>query len=389
MDNIGFTLPEPWTSVKEFTMLVSYLNEVEDPRINRRKLHPLVSILVIYLCACICGREDWEELSDFAKNREDFFKKLVPLPHGIPSKYTFARVLERIHPDLLQKITNDWRDNVFIVSKESEQIVLDGKKLRASRAGLEDRACYLVNAWASQRGCVISQKRVQDKANEIDAMNVILDELDLNNTTVSIDAIGCQKKLARKIIQNGGNYLFALKLNQEKTFNLATFYFDNFMRLDQAKANLSYCKSVEKAHGRIETRECYVLPAPKQLTENEKWPGLVSIGMIVSQRTINGKTSQEKRYYLSSLSVNAENFAQKVRNHWSIENSLHWVLDVDFNEDKSRVRTGFAPQNASWVRALALSLLKKEPTEMSIRRKINQAIDSTDYILKVLLFKGC
>ena len=389
MNNIDWSLPEPWTSVKEFTMLVSYLNEIEDPRIDRNKLHPLVSILVIYLCACICGREDWEELSDFAKNREDFFKKLVPLPHGIPSKYTFARVLERIHPDILQKITNEWRESIFITSKEGEQIVLDGKKLRASRSGSEEKACYLVNAWASQKGCVVSQKRVSDKANETAAMAEIIDEIDLAGTTVSIDAIGCQKNLARKITQKNGNYLFALKLNQEKALKIAASYFDTLLRMDRSEVDLNYFRSFEKGHGRLEERECYVLPAPHQLIKEEKWPGLATIGMVISQRTINGKTSQEKRYYLSSHSVDAESFAKKVRNHWSVENSLHWVLDVDFNEDQSRVRSEFAPQNASWMRTLALSMLKKEPTVMSIRRKINQAIDSTDYILKVLLNKGC
>ena len=389
MNNIGWSLPEPWTSVKEFTMLVSYLNEIEDPRIDRNKLHPLVSILVIYLCACICGREDWEELSDFAKNRENFFKKLVPLPHGIPSKYTFARVLERIHPDILQKITNEWRENIFITSKEGEQIVLDGKKLRASRSGEGKKACYLVNAWASQKGCVVSQKRVSDKANETEAMSVIIDEIDLEGTTVSIDAIGCQKNLARKITQKNGNYLFALKLNQEKALKIATSYFDTLLRMDRSEVDLNYFRSFEKGHGRLEERECYVLPAPQQLIKEEKWPGLATIGMVISQRTINGKTSKEKRYYLSSHSIDAESFAKKVRNHWSVENSLHWVLDVDFNEDQSRVRSEFAPQNASWMRALALSMLKKEPTVISIRRKINQAIDSTDYILKVLLNKGC
>lgn len=388
MNNIEFTLPEPWTSVKEFTMLVEYLNEIEDPRIDRRKLHPLVSILVIYLCACICGREDWGEIVDFAKNRLDFFKKLVPLPHGIPSKDTFSRVIERLHPTVLQRVTNDWRSNIFITSNEGEQIVLDGKKLRASRFGESTQACYLVNAWASQKGYVISQKRVHDKANETSAMSLIIDELDIANSIISIDAIGCQRNLASKIIKKHGDYLFALKTNQQKTYKLVESYFDTLLRLDQPKNDLNYNKTVEKSHGRLETRECYVLPAPKAILLGEKWPGLKSIVMVISQRTLNGKTSLEKRYYLSSLSVDALSFAKKVRNHWSIENSLHWVLDVDFSEDHSRIRSGFSPQNASWMRCLALSLLKNEPSKLSIRRKINFAIDSTDYILKVLLSKG-
>ena len=388
MYNIDFKLPEPWTSVKEFTMLVSYLNEIEDPRINRRKLHPLVSILVIYLCACICGREDWEEIVDFANIRLDFFKKLVPLPHGIPSKDTFSRVIERIHPSILQQVTNDWRNSIFIVSNEGEQIVLDGKKLRASRSGDESKACYLVNAWASKKSCVIAQKRVHDKANETEAMGLIIDEINLENATVSIDAIGCQRDLATKIIKKHGDYLFALKANQQNAHQIVKTYFDTLLALDKPKDALSYSESFEKGHGRLEHRECYVLPVPKPLSVGEKWTGLKTVIMIISQRTLNGKTSQEKRYYLSSLSVDAHTFAQKIRNHWSIENSLHWVLDVDFSEDRSRVRSGFSPQNSSWMRCLALSLLKKEPSKLSVRRKINLAIDSTDYILNVLLSKG-
>lgn len=389
MNNISYRLPEQWTSVKEFTMLLQSLNSIEDPRINRRKLHPLVSILVISLCAAIGGIVDWEEVVDFAQRREDFFKKLVPLPHGIPSKDTFARVIERIHPSILQAVTNEWRQSIEITSNVDDHIILDGKKLRASRDGDNKKACYLVNAWASKQGALITQKRVPDKENEMLAMLQIIETIDLAGSTVSIDAIGCQKSIARAIKSKKADYLLALKDNQHKKYSIAKEYFDVFERIGADPSNNSYYKTIEKGHGRIETRECYVLDAPAKFKGVDGWFGIKTIGMVVSQRCIKGINSIERRYYISSLPLDAKKIAQTIRNHWSIENSLHWVLDVDFCEDRCRIREGFSPQNLSWIRALALSLLKNDPQKISIKRKIRWAVDDSNYILKILLNSGC
>lgn len=217
-------------------------------------------------------------------------------------------------------------------------------------------------------------------------MKIIVDNIDLNGAIVSIDAIGCQVELAEKIIQKDGDYLFALKGNQQTSFDIVVDCFNHRANELLNKPD-QYHKTVEKDHGRIETRECFTMSAPAEL--KQKWPGLKTIGMVVSQRYIKGKTSKEARHYLTSRSLTAEKFAQKVRKHWSVENSLHWVLDVNFGEDKCRIRSGFAAQNASWFRCLAISLLKSEPSKLSIHRKMLAAGDNLTYLKKVLFNTIC
>jgi Transposase len=384
MNDIEVSIKQQKFKSKNFNMLLEELSVIEDPRIDRRKLHPLQSILVIYLCAGICNRTGWDEVFDFAKSREGFFKKLLPLPHGIPSADTFSRVIERIHPKILQQVLLAWIQWVRQETTGDErQISLDGKTLKLSHGSSEEqRACHIVNAWSDSQNLVIAQVAVREKSNEIIAMKEIINYIDVEGTVVSIDAMGCQTDLAESIVSKKGDYFFALKANQQNTLTTVKTHFENIKK-EAYRATDQYYKSVEKDHGRIEVREYFVAEAPTSL--GKKWCQLKTIGTVISTRTIKGKTSTEQRYFITSLCCNAESFARRVRKHWGIENSLHWILDVDFGEDKCRIRSGFAPQNASWFRCLALSLLKNEPTKLSIRRKILMAGDSLSYLIKVLL----
>jgi predicted transposase YbfD/YdcC len=385
MNNIDKKIAELLFNGKEFGGLISTLEIIEDPRIDRNKLHPLESILAIYLCATICGREGWDEVYDFAVARQEELELLVCLPHGIPSPFTFARVIERINTKLLQDVTNQWRKSA-INQANQKQIAIDGKALRGSKTQ-ENNGCYIVNAWDGISSMVLAQQKVQGKGHELEGMKFLVRNMDLKDTIVSMDALGCQTELAEIIIRQKGNYLFALKMNQKALYTDVKNYFNE--QLAQKSNDLLPYQTIEKGHGRIEKREYFVSPIPSELESQKGWKKLTSIGTVISSCTRSGKTSVQQRYFISSAKFTAENFAYGVRNHWSIENSLHWVLDVDFREDACRIRRGFAPENVSWFRCLALSLLKQEPSKKSIRKKMFLASDDFEYLLKVLLSKGC
>lgn len=388
MSDISISIDEQKLNGKNFKGLLEKLNLIEDPRVDRRKLHPLQSILAIYLCATVCNRTGWDEVFDFAQNREAFFSGMLHLPNGIPSADTFSRVIERIHPKMLQQVLLDWLSSSQQAKAEGERLLsLDGKTLRSSYgSNVKEKARHIVRAWAGGQNLVVAQEEVDGKGNEITAMKTIIENTDLEGAVVSIDAMGCQVEFAENIIKKHGNYLFALKGNQSGTLDVVKACFAE-KDFDHIKSLGQYHKTIEKDHGRIDTREYIIMKAPAIL--KQKWHGIKTVGLVFSQRYVKGKTSSEYRYFITSLACTAEKFAQKVRGHWSIENSLHWVLDVDFGEDLCRIRTGFAPQNVSWFRCLAISLLKGEPARLSIRRKMLKAGDSLTYLKKVLFNTTC
>ena len=387
MNDIETSISQENLKSKNFDILLKELSLIDDPRVDRRKLHPLKSILAIYLCATICRRTGWDEVYDFAKNRECFFKKIVPLPYGIPSADTFSRVVERIHPKMLQQVLLAWLQQIReVATGDGRQISLDGKTLKLSHGSSnEKRACHIVNAWSNSQSLVLAQEAVRDKSNEIVAMREVVKNIDLEGALVSIDAIGCQADLAESIVNKKGDYLFALKGNQPTTLQAVKAVFEP-TELDKLKASGRYYKTVEKDHGRIDVREYFTTEAPDFLSQ--KWRNIKTIGIAISSRTIKGKTSIDVRYFITSLDCDTKNFGLKVRRHWAVENSLHWVLDVDFGEDLCRIRTGFSPQNVSWFRCLALTLLKNEPTKLSIKRKMLKAGDDLSYLIKVLFNSG-
>ena len=374
--------------------LVEHLSEVPDPRIDRRKEHELIDLLVIAICTLLCAGETFNDMEDFGKAKYEWFKTFLNLRNGIPSHDTFNRVFALLDPkeflDCFLRWTQSLRQAVA-----QEIVALDGKALR--RALNKDQSIkYVVSAWAESNGLVLGQLKVADKSNEITAVPQLLRVLELSGCIVTIDAMGCQKNIAKEIKEADADYVLALKGNQEtvheevKTFLDATLEERQTPRavgakLSKAAANLASLQTVEKDHGRVETRRYYQSDQLDWFADRCKWEGLQSVGMVESVREVEGKTTVERRYYLSSLSLGIETFARAVRSHWGVENKVHWIMDVCFREDQSRARTGHAAENLASLRRLALNLLKREQTKKrGIRGKQLNASWEHAYLLKLL-----
>ena len=376
------------------TSLVAHFAQVPDPRIDRRKDHDLVDILVMGVCTLLCAGETFNDMEDFGKVKYDWFKSFLRLRNGIPSHDTFNRVFAALDPkeflDCFLRWTQSLREAV-----PQEIVALDGKALR--RALNKDQSVkYVVSAWAESNGLVLGQLKVADKSNEITAVPELLRVLELSGCIVTIDAMGCQKKIAKEIIEADADYVLALKGNQEtvhqemKSFLDATLLEQQTPRLPGAKlstaaATLAPVETVEKDHGRLETRRYFQSDQLNWFADRPKWEGLKSVGMVESTREVDGKTTVERRYYLSSLPLGAETFARAVRSHWGVENKVHWVMDVCFREDQSRARAGYAAENLATLRRLALNLLKREKTKKrGIRGKQLNASWDHAYLLRLL-----
>jgi len=376
------------------TSLVAHFAQVPDPRIERRKDHDLVDILVIGVCTLLCAGESFNDMEDFGKAKYDWFKSFLRLRNGIPSHDTFNRVFAALDPkeflDCFLRWTQSLREAV-----PQEIVALDGKALR--RALNKDQSVkYVVSAWAESNGLVLGQLKVADKSNEITAVPELLRVLELSGCIVTIDAMGCQKKIAKEIIEADADYVLALKGNQEtvhqevKSFLDAALLEQQTPRLAGAKlsteaATLASVETVEKDHGRLETRRYFQSDQLNWFVDRPKWEGLKSVGMVESTREVDGKTTVERRYYLSSLPLGAVTFARAVRGHWGVENKVHWVMDVCFREDQSRARAGYAAENLATLRRLALNLLKREKTKKrGIRGKQLNASWDHAYLLRLL-----
>ena len=376
------------------TSLVAHFAQVPDPRIERRKDHDLVDILVIGVCTLLCAGETFNDMEDFGQAKYEWFKSFLRLRNGIPSHDTFNRVFAALDPkeflDCFLRWTQSLREAV-----PQEIVALDGKALR--RALNKDQSVkYVVSAWAESNGLVLGQLKVADKSNEITAVPELLRVLELTGCIVTIDAMGCQKKIAKEIIEADADYVLALKGNQEtvhqeiKSFLDATLLEQQTPRLPGAKlstqaATLASVETVEKDHGRLETRRYFQSDQLNWFADRSKWEGLKSVGMVESTREVDGKTTVERRYYLSSLPLGAETFARAVRSHWGVENKVHWVMDVCFREDQSRARAGYAAENLATLRRLALNLLKREKTKKrGIRGKQLNASWDHAYLLRLL-----
>src|SRR6516225_4031410 len=360
--------------------LVEHLSEVPDPRIDRRKEHELIDILVIAVCTLLCAGETFNDMEDFGKAKHEWFKSFLNLRNGIPSHDTFNRVFALLDPKQFLDCFLRWTQSLRQAVAQ-EIVALDGKALR--RALNKDQSIkYVVSAWA--------------ESNEITAVPQLLRVLELSGCIVTIDAMGCQKNIAKEIKEADADYVLALKGNQEtvheevKTFLDATLEEQQAPRavgakLSKAAANLASLQTVEKDHGRVETRRYYQSDQLDWFADRSKWEGLQSVGMVESIRELEGKTTIERRYYLSSLSLGIETFARAVRSHWGVENKVHWTMDVCFREDQSRARTGHAAENLATLRRLALNLLKSEKTKKrGIRGKQLNASWDRAYLLKLL-----
>jgi len=365
-----------------------HFSTLTDPRIERTKRHPLINIIMIAICAVICGAETWVDIQAYGEAKCEWLGRFLDLTNGIPSHDTFGRVFALLDAKQFEACFLSWIRDVFPVT--SRQVVaVDGKQLRRSHDKAHGKAAiYMVSAWAEANRLVLGQVKVDEKSNEITAIPELLSLLDVSDCIVTIDAIGTQEAIAEQIIEQGGDYVLTLKGNQGLMHQAVEELFDDARTNDFAHLSHDFHRTVDSNHGRLEIRRHWVtsdiawLP---QVTGKPLWPGLRSVGMIEAERRIGEETTIETRYFLLSLDSNAAAFAHAARSHWGIENSVHWVLDVAFREDDCRIRKGNAPQNFAVLRHIALNLLHQEKTaKVGVKAKRLKAAWNDDYLLKIL-----
>jgi len=365
--------------------LLEHFANLPDPRIARHRWHKLSDILVIAVCAVLCGAESFPAIEDFGHEREDWLKQFLELPEGIPSHDTFNRVFRLLDPVQFQACFLSWMQAVAAATA-GEVVAIDGKALRRSfDKGTAKRAIHMVSAWATANGVVLGQRKVDAKSNEITAIPELLDLLALTGCIVTIDAMGCQRAIAQKIVVQGADYVLALKGNQPTLEQAVQRFFVTGPAAEVHRTTSAYAEQTGQGHGRVETRCAWISDELEAELTAAAWPGLRSIGMVEATRTLAGETTVEQRFYLTSLPPDASRFARAVRNHWGIENQLHWTLDVTFGEDQSRLRTGHGPENVAVLRHIALNLLHQEPSTKSMPRKRLACALNPNYLLKVLL----
>jgi predicted transposase YbfD/YdcC len=377
--------------------LIGFFKDLPDPRASNVS-HPLPSLMAIALLAALSGADDWPDVACWGQANQPWLCTFLDLPHGIPSHDTFGRVFALLDPDAFEACFRRWMAGMAIASN-GKLIAIDGKTLRRSFEAAGGRAAiHMVSAWVQFNHAVLGQVQVGDKSNEITAIPRLLEVLDLDGATVSIDAMGCQKEIAAKVIQGKGHYLLAVKDNQPTLYEEVRLFIDEAIAAGWEHTGHSFHREeIEADHGRIETRRCWATWDVDWFRDAKDWAGFASIVCVESVReAMGGKTSTERRYYISSHdprrpSSDAAFLAGAVRGHWGIENRLHWSLDVTFGEDQSRVRKDHAPQNLSRIRRLCLNLLRAAPApgakpnqKVSLKTKRFLCCCSRDYLIRVI-----
>lgn len=362
----------------------NHFSKLSDPRRDNKR-HQLIDIITVAICAVICNADSFEHIAEYGRAKYDWLKGFLQLPHGIPSADTFERVFSRIDPEQFKSCFMEWVKDISQLTK-GEVVAVDGKTLRRSHDHSNAKsAIHMVSAWACANGLVIGQIKTEEKSNEITAIPELLRLLELEGCIVTIDAMGCQKNIAETIVCKNADYVFSLKGNQSNLHDDVKLFFQTQKETNFKDVSLDYYESVDADHGKIELRRYWTTSEIDWLQGKENFRKLQTICMVERERQFADKTESETSYYIGSIGEDAKNFAHAVRSHWAVENSLHWVLDVSFREDESRIRKGNAPENFAVLRHIALNMIKKESSlKKSIKSKRLRAGWDNKYLLKVL-----
>jgi predicted transposase YbfD/YdcC len=373
------------TATSPAALIETHFGELKDPRAAHSIEHQLIDILIITICATICGANDWEAIAQYARTKQEWLKTWLELPNGIPSADTFSRVFARLKPEELQTCFMGWMQAVQNVT-EGELLNIDGKTLRgAKEAGKSRSLIHMVSVWSASQHLVLGQVKVSEKSNEIMAIPPLLKMLAVRGCLVSIDAMGCQTEIAKTIVEQGADYVLALKGNQGDLHNDVAQLFTAARKQNFRNIEHQFHSTVSQGHGRIETRRYWTMGNTEYLIGAHKWSGLQSIGMVESQREIDGKVSIEQRYYILSIQSDVHRFATAVRSHWSIENQLHWILDVGFGEDAAQSCSGYSAENLAVIRHIGINLLSTDKeSKVGVKTRRLQAGWDDNYLKTVL-----
>ncbi len=372
-----------------FDSIIKHFESLPDPRHTRNRRHELVDVIVIAVCGVTVGCDGPTSITRWAKEKEAWLREVLALPHGIPSRDCTRRVLSALKPEAFQTCFQRWIAACLVDSEKDSQptIAIDGKTMRRSHnraAGLGP--LHLVSAWASEHGLALGQVATEEKSNEITAIPELIEQIDVKGAIVTIDAMGCQKEIAKKIVAEKGDYVLAVKENQPKLVRAIQAVFSGHLEDDLQRVPHRRHETCEKGHGRTDERYYYLAKLPRDFPLRKEWPSIKAIGMVVRiTEKSDGTTSDDVRYFIVSRYLSGPRFAQAVRGHWGIENSLHWVLDVTFDEDQSRTRNRYMANNLSWLRRFAISLLKRHPSIDSIKGKRQRAGWSNNFLMQVLV----
>jgi predicted transposase YbfD/YdcC len=377
-----------WVNVES---IGSYFESLSDPRHIRNRKHLLVDVVVIAVCGMVCGSDGPTAIHRWAENRQDWLQQFLSLPNGIPSRDCIRRLLIALKPEAFQKCFQEWIADAIQTDESSPDrlIGIDGKTCRRSHdASQQLGALHIVSAWASEEGIALGQVATEEKSNEITAIPELLKQIELTDSLITIDAMGCQKEIARDIVDGGGDFVIALKDNQPKLRKSIEAYFEKHLELDLEDLKYRSHETSESGHGRIDERSYYLTRIPTDFALKKEWPWIKAIGyaLRITQHA-DGSETDETRYYILSRYLSGKRFCEAVRGHWAIE-SMHWVLDVNFREDESRTRERTLGNNLSWLRRFAVSLLKRHPVKDSLRGKMYRCMMNTDFLTEVLTIQG-
>jgi predicted transposase YbfD/YdcC len=380
-------MPTHWVNIET---IGAHFDSLADPRHTRNRKHLLTDIVVIAVCALICGCDGPTAIHRWASNRLTWLKEFLPLPNGIPSRDCIRRLLMMLQPEAFQKCFQRWIAQAIQTDDNgtARLIAIDGKTCRGSHdAGSGLGPLHIVSAWASEEGVALGQVATEEKSNEITAIPQLLAQIELTDTLITIDAMGCQKEIAQQIVDGGGDFVIAVKDNQPKLRQAIAEFFIGHLEQNLEDLHYRLHETSEVGHGRSEERSYYLAKVPADFAVKKEWPWIKAIGFSVRvTRHADGSETDEFRYYIVSRYLSGKRFGEAVRGHWGIE-SMHWVLDVTFREDDSRTRERTLGNNLSWLRRFAITLLKRHPIKDSIKGKMIRCMMNTDFLTEVLSFQ--